>query len=575
MLYSLQIKQASELAFVDSSSNMEELNLRVFLIVTHSVAGALPLGILIVSDERTSTLVQGFTFLKNCMGEGAFYDRKDLGPMVIMTDNCSELRDALRIVWPESRLLLCIFHLMQQVWRWLHQKKNGIHKNHRPEILALVKSIVYASNEEDVSEKTDELLQDSLLEIYPNADEYLNNVLEISGSWALAYRSDLLVRGNNTNNYVEAQFLVIKDEILNRVKEYNVLGLVDKLTTNLEAHYQAKLLSIADGSFDGIYSGRFKGLVKNMPPVNVLNEIATKVVSLGNETFKVPSFSNPDLEYLVDMNLGRCECPKGINGAPCKHQYLLWIKQFSAVSKIFLPFFNAKERQEFAKLAVGVSGPDELYEGIRDRIHATNVTDKNVTETAESTHQEERDTFDEVNDTEFEIDSTISQSRKHQASEALDDAFRIIKEKLHTDPNLISGAIKFAERVHGMSNPRLASALHCFGSDNTSYSLKISKGVRNAKRNKIKVQPEAVKRRKTANGSRQKQSKGNCQEFRSSIPNNTHIQGKRLHKFAKNVSNNEPVAKKAGRSMASVTKSGRRKLLAKAMINTSPQLGQD
>ena len=62
MLYFLQVKQASELVFVDSSSNMEELNLRVFLVVTHSVAGALPLGILIVSDERTSTLVRGFTF---------------------------------------------------------------------------------------------------------------------------------------------------------------------------------------------------------------------------------------------------------------------------------------------------------------------------------------------------------------------------------------------------------------------------------------------------------------------------------------------------------------------------------
>lgn len=166
------------MSFPDSSSNMEELNLRVFLVVTHSVAGALPLGILIVSEERTSTLVQGFTFLKNCMGEGAFYDRKDIGPMVIMTDNCSELRDALRIVWPESRLLLCIFHLMQQIWRRFHEKKNGIHKDHRPEILALLKAIVYASNE-DVSEKTDELLQDSLLEIYPNADEYLNNVLDI------------------------------------------------------------------------------------------------------------------------------------------------------------------------------------------------------------------------------------------------------------------------------------------------------------------------------------------------------------------------------------------------------------
>ena len=116
-----------------------------------------------------------------------------------------------------------------------------------------------------------------------------------------------------------------------------------------------------------------------------------------------------------------------------------------------------------------------------------------------------------------------------------------------------------------MSNPRLASALHCFGNDKSSYSLKITKAaVRNAKRNKIKVQPEAVKRRKTANGSRQKQGKRNHQEFRRSIPSHTQVQCKRLHEFAKNVFNNEPVAKKAGRSMASVTKIGRRKLLAKA-----------
>ena len=142
-----------------------------------------------------------------------------------------------------------------------------------------------------------------------------------------------------------------------------------------------------------------------------------------------------------------------------------------------------------------------MYEGIRDRIHITNATDKNHTEAVESTDQEERGMFVEHNGTEFEIDSSISQSRKCEADEVLDDAFRIIKGKLHTDPNLISGAIKFAERVRGMSNSRLASALHCFGSDKTSHSLKTSKAApRNAKRNKIKVQPEAVKRRKTANG---------------------------------------------------------------------------
>ena len=126
-------------------------------------------------------------------------------------------------------------------------------------------------------------------------------------------------------------------------------------------HYTTKLLSIADGSFDGVHSGRFKGLVKNIPPVDVLDEIANNVISVGYEIFNAPSCSNPSIEYVVDMNLARCKCPKGSDGSPCKHQCLLWLKQLSTVSNLFLPIFDAKERQEFAKLAVGVSRPDELY----------------------------------------------------------------------------------------------------------------------------------------------------------------------------------------------------------------------
>ena len=103
----------------------------------------------------------------------------------------------------------------------------------------------------------------------------------------------------------------------------------------------------------------------------------------------------------------------------------------------------------------------------------------------------------------------MSQSRRCEVEEALKDAFKIIKGKLDTGPNFVAGVLKFSERVRGISSQRLASALHCFSSDSTSSSLKVSKATRKAKRNKIKVQPEAVKRRKTVNGSRQKQSKGN------------------------------------------------------------------
>ena len=44
IIFLYQIRQSSELVFIDSTSNLDENNLRFFLLVTHSVAGALPLG---------------------------------------------------------------------------------------------------------------------------------------------------------------------------------------------------------------------------------------------------------------------------------------------------------------------------------------------------------------------------------------------------------------------------------------------------------------------------------------------------------------------------------------------------
>lgn len=104
--------------FMDSSSNMEEFNLRVFMLVTSSVVGALPLGIVITSDEQTDTLRSALQMFKDALPDGAFFGSGS-GPAVIMTDNCDELRSALNETWPRSTLLLCIFHILQQVWRYL------------------------------------------------------------------------------------------------------------------------------------------------------------------------------------------------------------------------------------------------------------------------------------------------------------------------------------------------------------------------------------------------------------------------------------------------------------------------
>lgn len=93
---------------------------------------------------------------------------------------------------------------------------------------------------------------------------------------------------------------MLKDLILRRVKEYNVVGLVDKLTTELEDHYKDKLLSIADGSFDGLYRRRFMGKGKHekgkdggvgfkMPNDEERNRYIATVEEFDNNVFKMES----------------------------------------------------------------------------------------------------------------------------------------------------------------------------------------------------------------------------------------------------------------------------------------------
>ena len=225
---------------------MEEYNLRVFVIVTHSVCGALPLGIFITSDEKEQTLKDALELIKSCFGDSAFYGGN--GPRVFMTDNCSELREALKEVWPNSVLLLCIFHVLQQVWGSLHEKKNGIAMEDRPALLLLFKEILYAESEDKLQDSFDNLISSDVASKYVNFKKYATDVFEDREAWALCYRDELPIRGNNTNNLCEAQFLVIKDEVLNRQKEVNVVGLVDKFISDLDEHYRNKILSVSSGN---------------------------------------------------------------------------------------------------------------------------------------------------------------------------------------------------------------------------------------------------------------------------------------------------------------------------------------
>jgi hypothetical protein len=103
--------------------------------------------------------------------------------------------------------------------------------------------------------------------------------------------------------------------------------------------------------------------------------------------------------------------------------------------------------------------------------------------------------------------------------------------------------MKFVERVTKMPISKLATSFHSFGTQVViNTCLTTTSVVKKRKRGKIHVQPESVKRRRVANGSKASQGKG------KSCKNNPFQKEagkpKRLHQFEENVRRNELVAKK-------------------------------
>ena len=80
--------------------------------------------------------------------------------------------------------LLFLF-LCFQVWRWLHEKKNGINMDDRPHLFLAFKRILYAESEDALEDFYDNLLSDEVMLKYPNFSKYVEDVYEDRESWAL------------------------------------------------------------------------------------------------------------------------------------------------------------------------------------------------------------------------------------------------------------------------------------------------------------------------------------------------------------------------------------------------------
>ena len=110
-----------------STSTLDRFGNSMFVFSTSYAACSVPLGVVVVSDEKQGTIQCGLKKLQEFLPNRAFYGRSAVeGPSLVMTDDST---------------------ILQRRWTWMHDSKNRIGHRDRIILIKVVKSMVYSKSE--------------------------------------------------------------------------------------------------------------------------------------------------------------------------------------------------------------------------------------------------------------------------------------------------------------------------------------------------------------------------------------------------------------------------------------------
>nr|XP_023019302.1 uncharacterized protein LOC111508109 [Leptinotarsa decemlineata] len=275
--------------------------------------------------------------LKNALG---LYGFGGFGyPLVFITDDSKAERNALKIVFANSTVLLCTFHLCQAFWRWLWDNTHGILKKDKSYIMRQFQKILYAHSETEINQAHEEFFKDEVILSYDKLQSYMQSLWDRREEWAVCFRHKILTRGHNTNNLVEASIHIFKDIVLQRCKAFNTCALVDFVCKIFESYHRRHLLSFSNcrKTKNKIIYNQFCVKAKNLT-----------VKQCDNISFAV---SSDVYIYTVHTDTATCDCPYGQGGKFCKHLCAVE-NQFDILLKT-APLLSCDDKKDFARIALG------------------------------------------------------------------------------------------------------------------------------------------------------------------------------------------------------------------------------
>ncbi|XP_052130785.1 uncharacterized protein LOC127751360 [Frankliniella occidentalis] len=513
-------KAAAEIMFIDSSGNMDNNNARVFVMVAPSPVCGLPEGLLITFSETEIVVAAALQLWTEIIPSNAFCGRGLQGPKIIMTDDSTHQRNSLRAVFPFAIYLLCIFHVLQAMWRYIWDSEHKVKFEDKPHVYFLFREILYASSIEEYESRYEVALSDPILGAYDIVYNHFKDLKNRANEWALCFRLELLTRGHHTNNFCEAIMRLIKGLILGRLKAYNTVQLFHILCEEMDSHFKTKLAFVVHNRVKTLRS-KFRVRPEKLKPL-----VAENLFSC-TDLYQVKNVAK-NTEYTVDMALQVCSCPVGMCGAPCKHQ-LAVSQKFKISHHQFLPTNDPEFKMRLFFFMTGqTTAPEGLFNTLKggDVVNPTielpicPPSEGNLDEN--STDQEEP--FDQS------LNGILSQSSLEEKKERIMNMAEDLFQKLSSSADYLSEPVdKFLNAYFTIAKrtdyeSTLASALSTFSKDQS-----VLQPVVFGKCNRINVQPTAPGRRVHHSGGKQAQPGGRP---RNSVLNNHHGYNKQTKRKA-------------------------------------------
>ena len=292
-------KPSGESVSVNSSGGTDRKSCPVFLFSARCEAGALPLGVVVATNETEATLTAAFALLKSLLPAGAFFRGED-GPGVFLTEDCVAVRGALHAAWPVARTLLCHCHLLRAAWRWLWEERRGVAREDRPHLLQLLRTVLVARQEDELARRCAAIDTDATAAKYATYVAYVQCAIErrVEGGWVPA---------------VEASCC---DRVFHRLRAYNVAQVADFVVTRFDEYHRRRLTDVAAGHLPG------HAAVSLLYPTDADVDIDT-IMKVSADTYTVENSRGGGAGFDVDMSLHVCTCACGRTGAPCTHQALV------------------------------------------------------------------------------------------------------------------------------------------------------------------------------------------------------------------------------------------------------------